>query len=276
MIAWKCRVPVARADEVEAFFWGLDAQVVASSLPLGDAIDVVAYFTDDQGPDELAQSALLDLVGSAVSFSQSRVAVSDEGWQQRWRDEFKPFQVGPFTLAGDWQDGIFSEALIRVYPGQAFGTGQHETTYMMLEMLGVQDLNGKRVLDIGCGTGILAIGAEKRGAERVLGIEIDPDCRENMQHHLRINACRRVELNIQTLDQVNEKFDVILANITLNVLLELWPLAKARLRPGGVLYSTGILAEQSADAMTALKQIGAHSEIVQRRNEWVLIRSTWP
>ena len=150
------------------------------------------------------------------------------------------------------EDGA-DEKTILVYPGQAFGTGQHATTRLMIEAMERHDFENKQVIDVGCGTGILSIAADKMGAGGVFGFDIDPDCAENMQHHLEINQAQRVTLTIGDMtDFTLLSQDIILANITINVLSKIWPSCHRLLRPGGLLICSGILEDQIDNALVRL------------------------
>ncbi|MCB1043853.1 MAG: 50S ribosomal protein L11 methyltransferase [Acidobacteria bacterium] len=275
MIRYVCDVDVSEVDLLEALMWEWGATVVSTTPPDANPIQLSAFFVDESCPDPMYLSqCMADYLGRTLNLARSHIV--DDGWQERWREEFQPLKVGPFWVVGEWDENRYPEPCLRVYPGQAFGTGQHETTALMLEHLATCPLDKKDVLDIGCGTGILSIAASKLGARSVLGIEIDPDCNENMQRHLQINDTMHVTLLIGTIDQVADSFDVILANITLNVLLEIWPWVKAHLRPGGYVLSSGLLISQKGDALRALSDLGAHTVELARKGEWLVLRSTWP
>ncbi len=278
MICWSCTLSSSDLNTVESFFWGVGATSVSTTPDDREPIQLQAFFVDNQLSDDaqVVSDLLNELVApNTVTDMQYRV-VRDDGWQERWRDEFEPLKIGDFWVVGEWQQGDFAEPVIRVYPGQAFGTGQHETTHLMLAELSRRDLKGKRMLDVGCGTGILAIAAEKCGASYALGIELDPDCDENMLRHLSMNDCQNVELRIGQILQVTDSFDVVLANITLNALREVWPHVSGLLNQGGVLLSSGLLVEQETQALEQLRQLGAKSVVLARRGEWILVQSEWP
>ena len=203
--------------------------------------------------------------------------VVPEAWQTRWRENFQPLQIGSFRLVGEWEEAAPDPKMVRIYPGQAFGTGQHETTQLIIRRLEQLDLSQRRVLDIGCGTGILAIVAERLGAASVYGFDNDPDAAENMQRHLRINETRVTTLEIATIDQLEPaSYDLILANITLNVLIEVWPRVPAFLAQGGVLISSGLLAEQQETAQHHLKKSGFTIDSITGEGEWIMIEARRP
>ena len=237
-----------RERRIEALFQSLDEASIAKRLSL----------------------ALSGEPGGITGISFEEVA--DDAWLDRWRREFKPFRVGRFLFVGEWEDVPDRPDTLKIYPGQAFGTGRHETTRLMIRNMQRMEIEGKRVLDVGCGSGILSLVAERLGAASVEGFDNDPDCRENMLHHLAINQARRTRLHIGTLEDFDfGPFDVILANITLNVLYSLWPNLRVRLRRDGLLLCSGILAEQEEEARKGLTEAGFKLDLSQSEGEWILL-----
>lgn len=262
-------------DLAEELCWIHQATSVSSKPPHEQQRILTALFLtlDVQAFQATLQQAFADQPKAVLSVNVSEVAEDD--WQNNWRDNFKPLRIGDFQVVGSWEapDTPDPKTLL-VYPGQAFGTGQHETTQLIIERLQSMDLSGAHMLDAGCGTGILAIAAERLGAASVFGFDIDPDCRENMQHHLEINHTQRTRLDIGALtDFTHNPYDVILANITINVLKILWPDLVGLMKPGAVLLSSGILKEQEAEARTHLQALGLKLGQTWRNGEWVLIEA---
>lgn len=269
------RVTIACSAESEEFLeellWAHEALSVSSPAHHAAMRFREALFA------EIEAGALTEQLRAAIpELGEIRFEeVQEQAWQESWRENFKPLQVGKFTLVGEWeQDVVDTPEIIRIYPGMAFGTGQHETTQLIIERLQELDLSGKKVLDAGCGTGILAIAAERLGAADVFGYDIDPDCEENMIHHLAINRCTRTRLAIGVLEDFPEtSYDVILANITINVLREVWPGLRRQLAPGGVILNSGILEEQKAEALTVLAEQGFAVDELRHKGEWLMIQA---
>ena len=261
-------------DYAEQWLWADGASSVSSKPPghpdrsleaMYDELDEVSFHAR---LEEAARSWPGEVPPAATS------EVDEKNWQVQWRENFTPLQAGRFRLVGEWEDLPADDDTIWIYPGQAFGTGQHETTRLVLEHMETIPFDRTRVLDIGCGTGILSIAAEKLGAAEVFGFDADPDCAENMAHHLRINESRHIELSIGTLDDfslASGSYDVILANITLNVLREVWPLCKGLLKPKGHLISSGILLEQKEEAEAQLLDLGFDIYRHTGLGEWVML-----
>ena len=264
-------------DFVEEWLWARGALAV-SAPPLhetGRWLQALFPALERDGFQRELLAAVSDFGGTVTGCAFHEVA--EEAWQEKWREGFEPLQVGSFRIVGEWEETVDDPRVIRVYPGQAFGTGQHQTTQLIIEYLEGLSLQNKRVLDAGCGTGILAIAAERLGAAEVFGFDVDPDCRENMRRHLRINRTERVQLAIGALPDFHfSPFDVILANITLNVLKELWPQFPALLQAGGRLISSGILVEQRTEAEEMLTRSGFQVMSCRQKGEWLLIEAGKP
>lgn len=273
-------VPAEHEIMAEEWLWGMDAFAVASPAPHDRERSLTAQFTSF---DAAAFDAAFKQFCAVWELNENDIVLSfedvdAENWQERWRESFQPLQAGSFRILPEWQAGAKCDArTLLVYPGQAFGTGQHETTRLIIEALEALDLNGKHVLDAGCGTGILAIAAEKLGAAACFGFDIDPDCHENMERHLAMNQTQHVTLKIGVLEDFDiQDLDVVLANITLNVLREFWPAVKRRMKPGAAIISSGILLEQQQEALVLLQAHGYQVDRVTQQGEWCAIVAKLP
>ncbi|MBL7772091.1 MAG: 50S ribosomal protein L11 methyltransferase [Chitinophagaceae bacterium] len=175
-----------------------------------------------------------------LTFEQKTIA--QQNWNQVWESGFQPITIGnDIIVRASFHPPApnFTWELI-ITPKMSFGTGHHATTQMMLKAILQEDCSEKRVLDYGCGTGVLAILAAKKGATYVLGIDIDDWCIENSEENAALNqtAC---SFALGNIDSLHESFDLILANINLNILKENMAAIEQRMNPGGVLLLSGIL-----------------------------------
>ena len=176
--------------------------------------------------------------------------VPDQDWVRLTQSQFAPVEITPsFWIVPSWHEPPEQATqVIRLDPGLAFGTGTHPTTRMCLHWLATQDIRGLRVLDYGCGSGILAIGAAKFGAADVVAVDIDPAAVEST----RINATNNhVALQTGLPDVVQGPFDVVVANILATPLKVLAPLLCGLLKPGGRLVLAGILDRQDEELKAA-------------------------
>ncbi len=200
--------------------------------------------------DYLSELAVLNpSVGEILLLTEF---VKDIKWAEDWKKNFRPVRIGRrLIVKPSWEDyeAIPGELVITIDPGMAFGTGQHPTTRMCAEALekvaaGAFPRGLGRVLDVGCGTGILAIAAAKLGAAEVVGIDLDPLAVEAARDNVRANGQDGiVGISEKTIDKTDSPFEVIVANLTFPLLLELLPEFVTRLKEGGYLIVSGLLAQ---------------------------------
>ncbi|MDX9969831.1 MAG: 50S ribosomal protein L11 methyltransferase [Hydrogenophaga sp.] len=177
-------------------------------------------------------------------------AVAEQDWVRLTQSQFDPVEITPsFWIVPSWHEPpAAAQQVIRLDPGLAFGTGTHPTTRMCLRWIATQGTQGQRVLDYGCGSGILAIGAAKFGAARIDAVDIDPAAVETT----RLNAeANQVQLQAGLPETAQGVYDVVLANILATPLKVLAPLLCAHVRPGGALVLAGILERQAEELREA-------------------------
>ena len=200
----------------------------------------------------------------------------EQNWNQIWEDNFKEAIIGehiqaraPFHPSSGYKHDII------ITPKMAFGTGHHETTRLSGISLEKLNCEGKAVLDMGCGSGLLAILASQKGANRVLAIDYDEKCVENTKENIQLNNAVNVEvMQADSVRNLTEKFDIIVSNIVKNINLILLPELVARLNPGGHVILCGFLdtdlAEQeNAASAQGLKLIEQHVD-----NHWLQTQYT--
>lgn len=168
-------------------------------------------------------------------------------WLEEWKKGFHAFNlVGSYWLVPSWETSPVDEHhTIHIDPGMAFGTGTHATTKMMSALIHqvLKSGDSKNLLDVGCGTGILSILAEKLGSPEVVGLEIDPIARDVARRNILLNNCDLVSIPDSELAEINGEFDMVGANIIAGVLLKLKTDLLRVLKPGGDLLLSGILTE---------------------------------
>ena len=269
-LEFACDVPQEHADVVADFLTSLTGAGVCvdnlnvdafSTTEIPDSIRVVikAYLPADTDPLSKMQElesylAELSLRNATSCFIPPTIsAVNAEDWSSSWKVHFKPLRVGKrLLIVPTWEESteIPGDLVIRIDPGMAFGTGGHETTRLCLELL--EDTMERRdaptapsLLDLGTGSGILAMAASLLGAGRILALDIDPDAVEVARENLALNhLSNAIECGITPLEALLENFDVILANILAEELVRLAPCLTDRLHSGGSLILSGILAEK--------------------------------
>ena len=196
----------------------------------------------------------------------------DVDWQEAWKQGLEPLQVAGLTIAPSWRRPPPGTEQLILDPGQAFGTGHHASTRLALELMLEAPLAGKDLLDLGSGSGILALAAARRGA-RCLGLDTDPQAVAVARENAAINSLP-AEFRAGQLASLAERpsFDVLVANLFAELHADLLPGYLARLRRPGVLIMSGILAERCQIVLGALRRAGP-AEIEQREEGgWVALR----
>ena len=199
---------------------------------------------------EALDAAIADYMPEGTQVTYNIEEVPDQDWNQDWEDQgFEPIGVSDHLVIYDAKHTDMSmfagdDGVMRIFieARNAFGTGTHQTTRMILRRLLGMDLTGKSVLDCGCGTGILGIVALRLGANRVLGYDIDEWSSENAKHNAALNGVNNLDVllgDASVLDGVKEEFDVVIANINRNILLNDMTAFRSHLKTGGRLILTG-------------------------------------
>jgi len=229
---------------------------------------VVALFSDEALAQEAAR--LLQLQDFFEGCQLLGVAtVPEQDWVRLTQSQFAPVDVTPeFWIVPTWHEPpAQARQVIRLDPGLAFGTGTHPTTRMCLRWIATQSLAGQRVLDYGCGSGILAIGAAKYGASDIDAVDIDEAAVRATLDNAQANG---VTLKAGLPDAAQGLYDTVLANILATPLKMLAPLLRAHVAPGGSLVLAGIL-ERQADELTAAYAPYCHLAVADAQDGWVLM-----
>ena len=260
----------------------------ASNSP---SVTLISYFPADDLIGERVHDLrefLGSLIQAGIDTQPAKVtlrSIEEDNWSEQWRSAFPPQKIGKrLVIAPTWDDIVPepSEVLIRLDPGMAFGTGQHPTTQLALELLEAAIKEGEVVADIGTGSGILAIAAAKLGAKRVDAVDLDtttiPIARNNIQLNKVGSVIRLHQGNgLNALER--QKYPLIVANILTKVLLPMIPRCPQFLEPAGRLILSGILANEAAqiDAqleangfrVVEVRQLKESHELIQSGENWV-------
>ncbi len=228
--------------------------------------EVVAYFSEitKESAAEQINSYLKELKELGVLNEITTCEINDvmeEDWNAEWKKYFKPIVVSKqFMVKPTWErlEIPVNKFVIEIDPKQAFGTGSHETTQLILQLLEDNFISGNRVLDVGTGTGILAIAATKLGAEEVVAFDNDPvaieAAEENVNRNLGITNLRLQVADPDTIELRRTGFDVVLANITKNIIFKYFENFDGFLASDGFLILSGILVEQLEEVKQKVKQ----------------------
>ena len=207
--------------------------------------------------------------------------VHEADWAEAWKAYFPVMRVGRrLVIRPTWRRhrSLPDDIVLALDPGMAFGTGLHPTTRLCLAALERLDDHGRvaaaRVLDVGCGSGILAIAAAKLGAERVVGVDTDPIAIEvTSANAARNRLARRIEARHGSLPSGAGPFDVVLANLIAGMLVPLAALFRDELRPGGTLLASGIFVDREAEVTAAFESAGLESVDRSAEGEWVALEA---
>lgn len=237
----------------------------------GDRCQFELYWEERGLPEKIALSATR--LGDGITTEIERTENRD--WQSAWRQYFTPIEAGRFVVLPPWLAHLGHTKLqeIIINPKNAFGTGHHASTVLCLEALS-ELVDAKKLgrndwfLDLGCGTGILGLAACKAGMSGT-GIDIDPVAIANSRENRELNEVTHLELLRGGIEKSKgEKFDLIMANILAEPLIDMAPAITAALKPEGCLILGGILADQAQAVAQAYMQCGLKEPRILAQNEW--------
>ncbi|MCX7614678.1 MAG: 50S ribosomal protein L11 methyltransferase [Clostridiales bacterium] len=214
------------------------------------------------------------------------VTVREEDWADNWKQYFKPFSVGNrLLIKPSWENCEHPDGrkILEIDPGSSFGTGQHETTKLCLMILDELILGGERILDLGCGSGILSIGALLLGASSALGVDIEENAVAVAQKNALQNGFGQNKFSAffgnLTRDEslcgkIGSGYDIITANIVADVLIDMAPYFGQFLKKDGTLIVSGIIEERANEVTEALNKNGFSIQDIKKESGWVAVRLT--
>lgn len=212
-----------------------------------------AYIPEDNYHRETLDATLQPYRGM-FAFTYEESLIPQKNWNEVWESNFEPIQVldKVFVRATFHKPEPGFEYEIVIDPKMAFGTGHHQTTSMMMQWMLETDYRGKSVLDMGCGTGILAILAAKMGAQAVTAIDYDPVCYDSTIENAQLNRINNITPLCGSKEAIpDEQYDIILANINRNILIDQMQRYAEALKPGGQIYFSGFYEDPDLEIITA-------------------------
>lgn len=200
--------------------------------------------------------------------------IKPENWNRLWESNFHPVIVDDFVaVRADFHEPVTTvKHEIIITPKMSFGTGHHATTKMMMEQMRDIDFNEKKVFDFGTGTGILAILADKSGASSVTAIDNDEWSINNAGENFQKNNCHKINLQLSDRPVSDQTFDIILANITKNIILENFRFLSGQLNKNGILVLSGLLEDDEKDISEAGKKYSLRQELRLKEGNWLCMR----
>ena len=214
------------------------------------------------------QIAVFSQDGLSIDWNTSDIA--PENWNSAWEQNFTPTRIGDrCVIRADFHPPERAEFELIITPKMSFGTGHHETTQLMVLLLLEIDCHQKSIVDMGTGTGVLAILSEKKGATNILAIDNDPWCIENTLENIATNQCKNIRTKLT--DQLSETllFDSVLANINRNILLEQMDAYAKALKPEGNLLLSGFYVEDLGIIRSKCESLGFRFIRNFEKNHWV-------
>lgn len=199
--------------------------------------------------------------------------LADQDWGELWKAGLDPVRVGTLVVTPPWHATGGTDEIV-IEPAQAFGTGHHETTAGCLAALQERPLAGTRVLDVGTGSGVLAIAAARLGAAVVVAVDTDPLAVDAAAWNAAANGVR-VDVRAGSAEDVDARFDTVVANLDTATLCALAGALTARLAPDGTLVASGVSRERADEALAALGTAGLHAT-VRAGAEWVVLTARVP
>jgi ribosomal protein L11 methyltransferase len=270
-----------RPEAVEAIEFALnslDALGTATSFRragLMEEVTVSGYFTEM--PDEESVQDELHYALRAYGFDNETITAIERGrvvhqdWLAEWKKHWRPTAVGNFVIAPPWAElPADGKIVIKIEPNMAFGTGTHETTQLCVSAIDRCYRPGESFLDVGTGTGILAIAAAKiAGNARIYGCDTDEDSIAIARENAELNGVGNIGFDVGTISTATPRFDFVCANLTVDVIVPILDLLLERSAKSLVL--SGILAEQETVIADALRERSITEFTVERSGEWIAV-----
>ena len=266
-LALRLDVDAAAAEALSDALMEAGAQSVSVESPAGPRSVVSALFGANDDAAAMLRRAL-ESCGQPADLRYTAETVPDDDWVRRSQSQFTPIALERLWVGASWHQPPAGKLVVRIDPGLAFGTGSHPTTKLVLRFLERILRGGERVLDYGCGSGVLSIAADKLGALQVVAVDIDPQAVRVTHENSRANQANVRAYLPEALPP--GRYDVIVANILAQPLIDLAPVLNAQAKQGTRLALAGILESQAADVA---KAYAARFEIsaTERDEGWALL-----
>ena len=278
------KVPLTQSDKEQMF---------VDILPEIEADDGVAYLSFYLEPEEDKEKILSEIrqelqeMSSYLNVGECRIEESeteDVDWVNNWKQYFHQFYVDDILIIPSWENVKPEDSdkmVIHIDPGTAFGTGMHETTQLCIRQIRKYVTEGTRILDVGCGSGILGMLALKFGAAYSVGTDLDPCAIEATYENMEVNGISKDRYEVMIGNIIDDKevqdkvgygcYDIVVANILADVLVQLTPVIVKQLKPGGIYITSGIIDDKEQTVVDAVKAAGLEVLDVTYQGEWVCV-----
>lgn len=278
------KIPLTQSDKEQMF---------VDILPQIEADDGVAYLSFYLEPEEDQEKILADVrrelneMSAYVDVGECLIEESeteDVDWVNNWKQYFHQFYVDDILIIPSWEDvkpEDKDKMVIHIDPGTAFGTGMHETTQLCIRQIRKYVTEDTQILDVGCGSGILGMLALKFGAGHSVGTDLDPSAIDATHENMEVNGIPKDKYEVMIGNIIDDKsvqdrvgyecYDIVVANILADVLVELTPVVVNQLRLGGIYITSGIIDDKEQTVVDAVKTAGLEVLDVTYQGEWVCV-----
>ena len=278
------RIPLTQSDKEQMF---------VDILPEIEADDGTAYLSFYLEEDEDKEKILADVKRELKEMSEyvdvgecliEESQTEDVDWVNNWKQYFHQFYVDDILIIPSWEDvkpEDEDKMIIHIDPGTAFGTGMHETTQLCIRQIRKYVTETTRILDVGCGSGILGMLALKFGAAYSVGTDLDPCAIDATYENMEVNGIPRERYEVMIGNIIDDKeiqdrvgygcYDIVVANILADVLVQLTPVIVSQLKPGGIYITSGIIDNKEETVKEAVKEAGLTVLDVTYQGEWVCV-----
>ncbi len=255
------------SEQTAEILTALLSQANASGFE-SEGLSFYAYFPESDFDAESIASLL-----TPYTVTYATETIPPQNWNARWEENFEPVIVNDTVGVRAHFHPPFAHLPyeIEITPKMSFGTGHHATTQLMLQCLCDMDLSGKTVFDFGCGTGVLAIFAALKGAASVLGTDNDEWSVLNALENCERNHCLNIAISAKDIGEINDTFDVVLANINLNILLQYAVKLFSITKPRGRLFLSGVMVSDREKIVSAFAAAGFITGQVRQQKEWIAV-----
>ncbi|MCR4999837.1 MAG: 50S ribosomal protein L11 methyltransferase [Lachnospiraceae bacterium] len=264
-------------------------------LPEDEGLSRISFYMEEgQDYASLLEAISLDLENKREFCNMGSLKISvgetDEAdWRDNWKEYFHSFTIDNILIKPTWEEISEEDSdkiLIEIDPGVSFGTGKHETTQLCIRQLEKYLKAGDRVLDLGCGSGILSIAALKLGAMETSGTDIDPDCIQSTYDNMKLNHvsagdgafyCGNLVENTDMQNLLGrECYDIVAANILADIIIDMMPAIPDRIKPGGLFISSGIIDFKEDAIVKTIEKAGLEVLEINHQGEWVNVTARKP
>lgn len=278
------KIPLTESDKEQMF---------VDILPETEEDDGIAYLSfymkEDEGKEQLLDDIRRELkeMASYVDVGECLIEESqteDVDWMNNWKQYFHQFYVDDILIIPSWEDVKPEDSdklVIHIDPGTAFGTGMHETTQLCIRQLRKYITSETRILDVGCGSGILGMLALKFGAVYSVGTDLDPCAIDATHENMEVNGISQDQYEVMIGNIINDKevqdkagylkYDIVVANILADVLTELTPVIVNQMKKGGIYITSGIIDDKEKTVVDAVENAGLEVLEVTYQGEWVSV-----